>query len=98
MRLAAELLFSMRTGFGGVGGRGGTTTSWPWIPLYTLAPQLQSGMTTCLVRVHAAGVDAGVWHLMTGLPYLVRIMGYAHLRPAFGAWMSQCALRRSART
>jgi NADPH:quinone reductase-like Zn-dependent oxidoreductase len=28
-----------------------------------------------LVRVHAAGVDPGVWHLMTGLPYLVRLMG-----------------------
>ena len=28
-----------------------------------------------LVRVHAAGVDPGVWHFMTGLPYLVRIMG-----------------------
>ena len=26
-----------------------------------------------LVRVHAAGVDRGVWHLMTGLPYLVRM-------------------------
>ncbi len=26
-----------------------------------------------LVRVHAAGVDPGVWHLMTGLPYLVRL-------------------------
>lgn len=25
-----------------------------------------------LVRVHAAGVDQGVWHLMTGLPYLGR--------------------------
>ncbi|MGH3758838.1 NAD(P)-dependent alcohol dehydrogenase [Actinophytocola sp.] len=25
-----------------------------------------------LVRVHAAGVDPGVWHLMTGLPLLVR--------------------------
>jgi len=25
-----------------------------------------------LVRVHAAGVDRGVWHLMTGKPYLVR--------------------------
>jgi NADPH:quinone reductase-like Zn-dependent oxidoreductase len=29
-----------------------------------------------LLRVHAAGVDRGVWHLMTGLPYLVRIAGY----------------------
>jgi len=28
-----------------------------------------------LVRVHAASVDAGVWHLMTGLPYLMRITG-----------------------
>ncbi len=26
-----------------------------------------------LVRVHAAGMDRGVWHLMTGLPYLVRL-------------------------
>src|SRR5215204_4181799 len=26
-----------------------------------------------LVRVHAAGVDRGVWHLMTGLPYPVRL-------------------------
>jgi NADPH:quinone reductase-like Zn-dependent oxidoreductase len=34
-----------------------------------------------LVRVHAAGVDPGVWHLMTGLPYLVRIMGYGLRTP-----------------
>ncbi len=34
-----------------------------------------------LVRVHAAGVDPGVWHLMTGLPYLVRIMGYGLRKP-----------------
>jgi len=26
-----------------------------------------------LIRVEAAGVDAGVWHLMTGTPYLVRL-------------------------
>jgi NADPH:quinone reductase-like Zn-dependent oxidoreductase len=26
-----------------------------------------------LLRVHAAGVDRGVWHLMTGLPYPVRL-------------------------
>jgi NADPH:quinone reductase-like Zn-dependent oxidoreductase len=26
-----------------------------------------------LVRVHAAGVDRGVWHLMTGLPYVIRL-------------------------
>jgi NADPH:quinone reductase-like Zn-dependent oxidoreductase len=34
-----------------------------------------------LVRVHAAGVDQGVWHLMTGLPYLVRVMGYGVRAP-----------------
>jgi NADPH:quinone reductase-like Zn-dependent oxidoreductase len=28
-----------------------------------------------LIRVHAAGIDQGVWHLMAGLPYLVRAMG-----------------------
>jgi len=34
-----------------------------------------------LVRVHAAGVDPGVWHLMTGLPYLIRIAGYGLRAP-----------------
>ncbi|MER5935388.1 NAD(P)-dependent alcohol dehydrogenase [Streptomyces sp. NPDC002054] len=33
-----------------------------------------------LVRVHAAGVDAGVWHLMTGLPRLLRL-AYGLRRP-----------------
>ena len=28
-----------------------------------------------LVRVHAAGLDRGTWHLMTGRPYLLRVMG-----------------------
>src|SRR5712691_686850 len=28
-----------------------------------------------LVRVHAAGVDQGVWHLMAGLPRVMRIAG-----------------------
>src|SRR3954470_21322923 len=26
-----------------------------------------------LVRVHAAAVDEGVWHIMTGLPYIARL-------------------------
>ncbi|HEX6921091.1 MAG TPA: alcohol dehydrogenase catalytic domain-containing protein, partial [Actinomycetes bacterium] len=34
-----------------------------------------------LVRVRAAGVDPGVWHLMTGEPYLVRAMGFGLRRP-----------------
>lgn len=33
-----------------------------------------------LVRVHAAGVDPGVWHLMTGLPYMIRL-GYGLRKP-----------------
>lgn len=33
------------------------------------------GDAEVLVRVQAAGLDPGVWHIMTGLPYLVRIMG-----------------------
>jgi len=37
-----------------------------------------------LVQVHAAGVDPGVWHLMTGLPYLVRVMGYGLRTPKVG--------------
>lgn len=34
-----------------------------------------------LVRVRAAGIDPGVWHLVTGLPYLVRTAGFGLLRP-----------------
>jgi NADPH:quinone reductase-like Zn-dependent oxidoreductase len=34
-----------------------------------------------LVRVHAAGVDRGVWHLMTGRPYLMRVIGYGFRAP-----------------
>ena len=34
-----------------------------------------------LIEVVAAGLDRGVWHLMTGLPYLIRIMGYGFRRP-----------------
>ena len=34
-----------------------------------------------LIEVHAAGVDQGVWHLMTGQPYLVRIAGYGVRKP-----------------
>jgi NADPH:quinone reductase-like Zn-dependent oxidoreductase len=29
-----------------------------------------------LLRVHAAGAHIGDWHIMTGLPYMIRIMGY----------------------
>ncbi|WP_113704228.1 NAD(P)-dependent alcohol dehydrogenase [Nonomuraea lactucae] len=35
-----------------------------------------AGDDEVLVRVHAAGVDPGVWHLTTGLPYLLRVLGF----------------------
>ena len=34
-----------------------------------------------LVRVHAAGIDRGTWHLMTGRPYLMRLMGFGFFAP-----------------
>ena len=33
-----------------------------------------------LLRVHAAGLDRGTWHLMTGRPYLLRL-GFGLRRP-----------------
>ncbi len=39
------------------------------------------GPEDVLIEVHAAGVDRGVWHLMTGLPYLVRLAGYGIRSP-----------------
>lgn len=42
-------------------------------------PEIAAGEV--LVRVHAAGVDRGVWHLMTGLPYPVRLAGYGLRKP-----------------
>lgn len=33
------------------------------------------------VQVRAAGVDPSVWHIMTGLPYVVRLMGLGLRRP-----------------
>ena len=34
----------------------------------------QIGADEVLIRVHAAGVDFGVWHLMAGIPYAVRLV------------------------
>ena len=41
-----------------------------------------------LVRVRAAGVDQGVWHVMAGLPYPIRLAGFglrAPKNPVLGA-------------
>lgn len=35
-----------------------------------------------LLAVHAAGLNRGTWHLMTGLPYVMRLMGFGLRRPA----------------
>jgi NADPH:quinone reductase-like Zn-dependent oxidoreductase len=35
-------------------------------------PEIAAGEV--LVRVHAAGLDRGAWHLMTGMPYLLRLI------------------------
>ncbi len=34
-----------------------------------------------LVAVHAAGLDRGTWHMMTGQPYLMRIIGFGFRGP-----------------
>ncbi|MDQ4051540.1 MAG: NAD(P)-dependent alcohol dehydrogenase [Actinomycetota bacterium] len=42
-------------------------------------PEPQPGEV--LVRVRAAGVDRGVWHIVAGLPFPIRLAGYGFRRP-----------------
>ena len=44
-----------------------------------------------LVRVRAAGLDRGAWHIMAGLPYLIRIAGYGVRRPRTAGLGSELA-------
>ena len=39
------------------------------------------GPEDVLVKVVAAGVDLGAWHVMTGQPYLMRILGFGLRAP-----------------
>ena len=43
-----------------------------------------------LVRVRAASVDRGTWHVMAGLPYPIRLAGFGLRRPKYptpaGRW------------
>ena len=39
------------------------------------------GPQEVLVQVESAGLDRGTWHLMTGRPYLMRLMGFGFRRP-----------------
>ena len=45
----------------------------------TIRPEI--GADEVLLRVHAAGVDRGVWHIMAGRPYLLRLFGYGLRAP-----------------
>jgi len=40
-----------------------------------------AGESEVLVRAHAAGVDQGVWHLMAGMPYVMRLAGFGIRAP-----------------
>jgi len=40
-----------------------------------------AGANEVLVRVRAAGVDQGVWHLMAGMPYVMRVAGFGLRAP-----------------
>ena len=46
-----------------------------------LIPRPEITEDEVLVRVRAAGLDRGTWHLMTGKPYLMRIAGLGLRRP-----------------
>ena len=39
------------------------------------------GDSEVLIRVHAASVHIGDWHVMTGLPYLLRVVGFGFRAP-----------------
>ncbi len=41
----------------------------------------QIGEDDVLLRVHAAGVHIGDWHVMAGLPYLLRVVGFGFRAP-----------------
>lgn len=41
------------------------------------------GPDEVLVRVHAASIDRGTWHLMAGLPYPIRLAGFGLRRPKY---------------
>jgi len=41
----------------------------------------RAASTEVLIEVHAAGVDRGVVHLISGTPYLIRLAGYGMAKP-----------------
>jgi NADPH:quinone reductase-like Zn-dependent oxidoreductase len=57
--------------------RYGSADAWRLTHIERPAPRADE----VLVRVMAAGLDRGTWHVMTGLPYLMRVMGFGFRRP-----------------
>jgi NADPH:quinone reductase-like Zn-dependent oxidoreductase len=51
----------------------------------------QIGDDEVLVRVRAAGLDRGAWHIMAGLPYPIRLAGYGLRRPKAAGLGSEMA-------
>ncbi|MFT5574478.1 MAG: NADPH:quinone reductase-like Zn-dependent oxidoreductase [Cryomorphaceae bacterium] len=39
------------------------------------------GEKEVLIEVHCAALDRGTWHLMTGTPYLIRMLGFGFMKP-----------------
>ena len=52
-----------------------TSCGWP------RSPYLRSALDDVLIGVRAAGVHIGDWHVMTGQPYLMRVMGFGFRSP-----------------
>lgn len=57
--------------------RYGTTDAWQLAD----EPEPAIGPDEVLLRVHAAGLDRGTWHVLTGRPYLMRVMGFGFRGP-----------------
>lgn len=45
------------------------------VPVPTIGPE------EVLIRVHAASIDRGAWHIMAGKPYMMRLAGFGLRRP-----------------
>jgi len=50
-----------------------------WVVTHVDRPEI--GPREVLVAVRAAGVDRGTWHMLTGRPYLLRVVGFGLRRP-----------------
>jgi NADPH:quinone reductase-like Zn-dependent oxidoreductase len=48
---------------------------------YALVPIPKVGAHEVLLRVHAAGLDRGTWHVLEGRPYLRRVTGFGVRKP-----------------